>query len=110
MLSSTVLAPSVTTPSTGSFSPGRTRTRSPGTTSSTGMSRSVPSRRTRAVLGDSPASAVMAAAVRFFARASIHRPISTSATMASDVSKYTCSGRPHRSATPGHKVTNALYP
>ena len=87
MLSSTVVAPSVTTPSTGSFSPGRTRTRSPAITWSMGMSRSVPSRRTRAVLADSPASAVMAAAVRFFARASIHRPIKMSAMTTREVSK-----------------------
>ena len=42
MLSSTAVAPSVTTPSTGTFSPGRTRTRSPTTTCSTGTSTSAP--------------------------------------------------------------------
>ena len=40
----------------------------------------------RAVLGASPTRAVTAAAVRFLARASIHFPASTSATMISDVS------------------------
>ena len=38
--SSTVLSPSSTTPSTGTFSPGRTRRRSPMTTCSSGMSSS----------------------------------------------------------------------
>ena len=67
MLSSTAVAPSVTTPSTGIFSPGRTRTRSPTTTCSTGTSTSAPSRSTRAVFGASPTRAVIAAAVRFLA-------------------------------------------
>ena len=38
--SSTALLPSSTTPSTGTFSPGRTRSRSPGTTCSSGTSSS----------------------------------------------------------------------
>ena len=101
MLSSTAVAPSVTTPSTGTFSPGRTRTRSPTTTCSTGTSTSAPSRSTRAVFGASPTRAVIAAAVCFLALASIHRPIRTSARMTSEVSKYTCSGSPHRSAAAG---------
>ncbi len=86
MLSSTVVVPLVTTPSTGIFSPGRMRTMSPTTTCSTGMSLSTPSRTTSAVLGASPTSAVTAAAVRFLARASIHFPASTSAMMISEVS------------------------
>ena len=108
MLSSTAVAPSVTTPSTGTFSPGRTRTRSPTTTCSTGTSTSTPSRSTRAVFGARPTSAVIAAAVCFFAFASIHRPARTSARITSEVSKYTCSGSPHRSAVAGQRVTNAL--
>ena len=86
MLSSTAVLPPVTTPSTGIFSPGRMRTVSPTTTSSTATSTSVSPRTTRAVLGASPTSALTAAAVRFFARASIHFPASTSATMINDVS------------------------
>ncbi len=46
--SSTALRPSSTTPSTGTFSPGRTRRRSPGTTSSSAMSSSRPSSRDHA--------------------------------------------------------------
>ena len=86
MLSSMLLVPLVTTPSTGIFSPGRIRTVSPTTTSSTGMSVSTSPRRTRAVLGASPTRAVTASAVRFLARASIHFPASTRATMISEVS------------------------
>ena len=59
---------------------------SPTTTSSTGMSTSASSRTTRAVFGASPTRAVTAAAVRFLARASIHFPASTRATMISEVS------------------------
>ncbi len=47
--SSTPELPSTTTPSTGIDSPGRTRTKSPGTTCSMGITCSVPSRTTRAV-------------------------------------------------------------
>jgi len=53
--SSTAEAPSVTTPSTGIFSPGFTMRRSPGTTSSTGISASLASRTTCAALARSPA-------------------------------------------------------
>ena len=53
--SSTLERPSRTTPSTGTFSPGRTRSRSPTCTCVSGMSSSVPSsRRRRAVLGARP--------------------------------------------------------
>jgi hypothetical protein len=51
MLSSTAERPSRTTPSTGTFSPGRTVTRSPRRTSSMRMSTSAPARSTRAVRG-----------------------------------------------------------
>ncbi len=85
--SSTLEAPSVTMPSTGSCSPGRTRTRSPTTTCSTGTSCSSPPRSTRAVAGARPTRALTEAAVRFLARSSSQRPISTSATTTSAVSK-----------------------
>ena len=55
--SSTDEAPSMTSPSTGSLSPGLTRTTSPGTTSSTPTSNSRPSLRIRARLGCRPISA-----------------------------------------------------
>ena len=58
--SSTALAPSVTSPSTGIFSPGRTTTVSPTRTSSTGRSISLPSRTTRAVLACRPISFLIA--------------------------------------------------
>ncbi len=51
MDSSTSVAPSTTTPSTGIFSPGRTSTVSPATTWARGTSRSSPLRTTRAVGG-----------------------------------------------------------
>jgi hypothetical protein len=50
MLSSTLEWPLATTPSTGIFSPGRTMTVSPRTTSAMAMSSSTPLRTTRAVL------------------------------------------------------------
>ena len=70
MDSSTADAPSRTTPSTGIFSPGRTTTRSPTCTASTGMSTSRPSRTTRAVFACRPMSFLMASEVRPLARAS----------------------------------------
>ena len=79
--SSTAEAPSVTTPSTGIFSPGFTMTRSPGTTASTGMSASFPSRTTCAALARSPARWRIAAEVRPRARASSSRPSRMSAMM-----------------------------
>ena len=63
--SSTALVPSRTTPSTGTFSPGRTRRRSPGRTSSRGTSASLPSSASRrAVFGARPRRARMAPLVR----------------------------------------------
>ena len=57
--SSTELRPSVTTPSTGTFSPGRTRSTSPGWTCSSGTSSSLPSVLTRrAVFGARPSSSL----------------------------------------------------
>ena len=67
--SSTALCPSSTTPSTGTFSPGRTRRQFPGWTSSSGMSVSEPSSRTRrARLGARSSSARMAVPVCVRAR------------------------------------------
>ena len=50
----------MTSPSTGTFSPGRTRTMSPTSTSEMGISVSFPSWITVAVLGASPMSFLMA--------------------------------------------------
>ncbi len=87
--SSTLEAPSRTTPSTGTFSPGRTRSRSPGRTSSSGTSLSLPSSASRrAVFGARPSSALIAPLVRARARSSSTCPISTSVTMAAADSKY----------------------
>ena len=69
MDSSTGEEPSSTTPSTGTFSPGRTTRRSPTSTSATGTSVSTPSRTTRAVLGCSPMRALIAARFWPLARA-----------------------------------------
>ena len=56
-------APSTTTPSTGIFSPGRTRTRSPTTTPSSATSCSSPPRTTRAVCAWSPTRRLIAPVV-----------------------------------------------
>ena len=68
--SSTAEAPSMTTPSTGTFSPGRTRTRSPTCTCSTGTIRSSPSTSRRASLAPSSSNARIARDARERARAS----------------------------------------
>ena len=86
--SSTALRPSRMMPSTGAFSPGRTRSRSPGCTFSRGMSSSVPSScRRRAVRGCSPRSARMAPPVRRRARNSRTCPRSTRTVITAAVSK-----------------------
>ena len=82
MDSSTALWPSTTRPSTGTFSPGLTRSRSPTTTWSRGMSTSAPSGRIlRAVFGVSPSRARIAEFVRLLARNSSTCPSSTSVTI-----------------------------
>ena len=85
--SSTELSPSVSQPSTGIFSPGRTRRVSPTRTSSSGTSRSMPSRTTRASGGASDMSARMAAPVRCRARSSSNCPSSTSVMIMAAASK-----------------------
>ena len=72
--SSTAEEPSRTSPSTGSFSPGRTTTTSPTTTSSIPTSSSWPARTTRAVRGCRPISARIASPVPALALVSISRP------------------------------------
>ena len=88
--SSTLLAPSTTTPSTGTFSPGRMRNRSPTCTWSSGTSSSLPSARMRrAVFGARSSRRRIAADVLPRARSSSHSPNSTNATMTPAASKYT---------------------
>ena len=79
--SSTSLAPLAMIPSTGTRSPGRTTTSSPGSTSSMSMSDSAPPRTTRAVLGRRLASARSAEAVLRLARDSKALPVRMKAMM-----------------------------
>ena len=88
MDSSRPLLPSKTIPSTGIFSPGLTRSRSPGLTRSSGTSRSDPSSATkRAVLGTKPSSARIAAPVRLRALNSKTCPKMTRVVMTAAASK-----------------------
>ena len=88
MDSSTALAPSTTSPSSGTFSPGRTRRRSPTWISSSGSDSSAPSAVTRsATLGARSSSALSAPPVRSRARSSSTWPSSTSTTMTAAASK-----------------------
>ena len=90
MDSSMLDRPSSTSPSTGTFSPGRTRRRSPTCTSSNGTSASLPSASTRrAVFGDRPSKALMAAEVFERARSSSNWPSNVSETITAAASKYT---------------------
>ncbi len=69
--SSTALRPSRTAPSTGTFSPGRTRRRSPSATSASGTSRSAPPASTRRASGGARSSKARSAPeVRLLARSS----------------------------------------
>ncbi len=72
--SSTAEMPSTTMPSTGTLSPGRTRSRSPAMTSASAMSSSTPLRIRRAVVACSPTRRRMAPVVLPFARFSSHLP------------------------------------
>ncbi len=86
--SSTALRPSTSTPSTGTFSPGRTRSRSPATMLSIGTSASWPSAPTLSALrGARPSSALMAPPVASRARSSSTWPTSTRQTMTAAGSK-----------------------
>ena len=88
--SSTALAPSVTTPSTGIFSPGRTRSRSPTCTCASGTSCSLPSGSIRrAVFGASPSKDLIAAEVCERALSSRIWPSRVSEMMTAAASKYT---------------------
>ena len=79
--------PSVTTPSTGICSPGRTANRSPGRTSETGTATSFPSLRSTAVRGASFIRPFRASVVRPLARASSILPTVISARIIAEDSK-----------------------
>ncbi len=87
MDSSTADSPSVTVPSTGMRSPGRTTTTSPGSTSSVFNSTSAEFRITRAVGGCSSIRRRMASPAWPRARASSMRPSRISATITAAASK-----------------------
>ena len=87
MDSSIAPVPSMTIPSTGTLSPGRTRRISPGFTFSTGISSSLLPRTTRAVLGVRSSKARIADPVRLRALNSSTCPSSTSVTIAAAASK-----------------------
>ena len=88
--SSTALRPSITTPSTGTRSPGRTRSVSPTTTRARGTSSSLSSTSSTrcATSGASPSSDLNAAPVWWRARSSRTCPSSTSTMITTEVSKY----------------------
>ncbi len=100
-------------PSTGIFSPGRTRNRSPGCTCSSGISCSLPSRRMRAVFGVRSSKARIAAPVRLRARSSSTWPSSTNVVIAAAASKYTAGipsiSRNDAGKIPGARVAATLY-
>ena len=111
--SSTALSPSSTRPSTGTFSPGRTRRVSPLCTWLSGMSSSLPSAlMRRAVLGARPSSERIAAEVCERALSSRIWPSRVSEMITAAASKYTPM-RPSctKSAgnTPGARVATRLY-
>ncbi len=88
--SSSELLPSTTTPSTGTFSPGRTRSRSPTCTWVSGTSSSVPSvAMRRAVLGARPSKDLIAAEVCERAFNSRIWPNRVNEMMTAAASKYT---------------------
>ena len=107
MDSSTLLAPSMTTPSTGIFSPGRTTTRSPTATWARGTSTSWPSRRRRAVGGARAKRRRMASEARPRERASSQRPRRMKVMIMTVVSKYTAGVCPAAATVPGKNVTQA---
>ncbi len=88
--SSTALLPSTTTPSVGTFSPGRTRSVSPICTCASGTSSSPPSAfRRRAVFGVRPSSERIAAEVCERAFSSSICPSNVSEMITAVASKYT---------------------
>ena len=110
--SSTVDRPCSTIPSTGTASPGRTRSRSPSCTSSSGTSASEPSAASRrAVFGVRSSSALIAPEVCSRARSSSTCPNNTSTVITAAGSKYTSTAPSSRNPSgkiPGHSVATTL--
>jgi hypothetical protein len=106
--SSMAEAPVSISPSTGIFSPGLTRTVSPGATSSTGTSTSEPSRTTVAVRGARSARRLIAWEARPLARSSRKRPRSMSVIIMALVSKYTWMSLGDSDRSAGANVATAL--
>ena len=88
--SSIAVEPSITSPSTGSFSPGLTNIISPKTTSSTGISTSFPSLIIVAVFGTNPINFLIASDVFPFEIASKYFPNVISVNIVTAASKYKC--------------------
>ncbi|MNN02168.1 hypothetical protein D3C81_1148160 [compost metagenome] len=86
--SSTEVIPSTTSPSTGIFSPGLTTIMSPTSTSSIGVSISLPSLMIIAVLGASPISFFIASEVFPLVTASRYFPNKISVIITPAASKY----------------------
>ncbi len=107
MDSSTNDCPSITRPSTGIFSPGRTRKVSSKPTSSMGISISLPLRTARAVLGCKPIKRLMAAEVLPRALVSKAAPKETRAIIMIADSKYTC--RAILGMASGNKIIRVEY-
>ena len=108
--SSTCVCPSVTTPSAGMRSPGRTTSRSPTITSATGTSTSPVFDSRCTTSGRRACSARMAAVVCRLARASSHLPSSTSVTTTADASKYRCGMWPGWSGAVSHSHIDKPQP
>ena len=109
MDSSTADEPAWTIPSTGTDSPGRTRTRSPTWTCATGTVSCSPSpRNTVAVLGCNWASRRIASVVLLFARASSKRPSRIRVIITAAVSKYTWGCCPTAIKKPGANTATVL--
>ena len=87
ILSSTADSPVMTTPSAGMREPGFTRSISPTRTCSKGISVSLPSRSTRAVLGARAISRLMLSPVRPLELSSMVLPRSTRAIIIEELSK-----------------------
>ena len=112
--SSTLEWPSITAPSTGTLSPGRTRRRSPFSTRSRDTSSSEPSGlRRSAVAGASLSSALIAPPVFSRARNCSTSPSSTRTEITADASKYKptapCMSRNSGGNHPGASSATTLY-
>ena len=88
--SSIDVLPSITSPSTGNFSPGLTKIISPTITSSIGTSISRPSRSINAVFGANPINALIACDVLPFETASKYFPNVIKVKITAADSKYKC--------------------